>query len=37
MQQINRRPKGDVIAVRTVREEMHWREYRISGPCRTFK
>lgn len=37
MRQINRRPIGDVIAVRTVREEMRWREYRISGPCRQFE
>ena len=36
MRQVNRRPMGDVIAVRTAREEMRWREYRISGTCRKF-
>ena len=34
MKQINRRPVGDVIPGRRVREEMHWREYRIDGACR---
>jgi len=36
MRQINRRPNGDVIALRTVKEEMRWREYQTGGPCRTF-
>ena len=37
MKQVNRRSAGDVIPLRTVREEMHWREYRISGACRKFQ
>ena len=36
MRQINRRPMGDVIALRTVKEEMRWREYKPGGPCRDF-
>ena len=33
LQQTNRRPMGDVIAIRTKKEEMRWREFRITGPC----
>ncbi len=36
MRQFHWRPTGDVIAIRHVKEEMRWREYLISGPCRTF-
>ena len=36
MKQINRRPTGDVIALRTVKEEMRWREYQPRGQCRAF-
>lgn len=36
MRQFNYRAAGDVIALRRVKEEMRWREYRISGPCREF-
>jgi hypothetical protein len=36
MRQFNRRPRGDVIAVRTVKEEMRWWEYKTAGPCRSF-
>lgn len=37
MRQINRRPAGDVIVLRTVKEEMRWREYRVRGACREFR
>lgn len=37
MRQVNHRSAGDVIPLRTVREEMLWREYRISGTCRHFQ
>jgi hypothetical protein len=36
MRQFHWHPRGDVIAIRQVKEEMRWREYRISGPCRRF-
>ena len=36
MRQMNYRPTGDVIALRRVKEEMRWREFRINGPCRSF-
>lgn len=36
MRQFNDRPRGDVIALRTVKEEMRWWEYRPEGPCREF-
>lgn len=36
MRQFNRRPRGDVIALRTVKEEMRWWEYKTAGPCRSF-
>ncbi len=36
MRQFNDRPRGDVIALRTVREERRWWEYQPEGPCREF-
>ena len=36
MRQYHWRPAGDVIAIRQVKEEMRWREFVVSGPCRNF-
>jgi hypothetical protein len=36
MRQFNRRAKGYVIAIPTVKEEMRWWEYKMGGPCRSF-
>ncbi len=36
MRQFHWRPQGDVIALRQIKEEMRWREFRISGRCRPF-
>ena len=36
MEQFNYRPTGDVIAIRRVKEQMRWKEYRVKGGCRIF-